>query len=73
MKPPPDPAIAQSAAGRRAVAQAEAVESWWHDQGHPQVQAWVEAQTSPKGDSGGPIYAVRSNLVGGGPPPRGGR
>lgn len=47
---------------------------WWHRSGARHVRHWVEPggtdRTSQGDDDGRTIWAVRSNLVRGNPPPR---
>ena len=50
---------------RDARALAMQIEGYWADRGHPNVMCRIEQF----GKNGGPIYAVRSNLIDGLPPP----
>jgi hypothetical protein len=43
------------------------IEELWHQRGYPQVRAWVEAK--PVFSQFGAVYTVRTNLIGGLPPP----
>jgi hypothetical protein len=51
-----------------ARALADQLVAYWHEQGFTTVKVWIELVPANDNRSGGPIYGVRSNLVGGLPP-----
>lgn len=56
-------------AGKHGAEQLAAkIERYWHERGHDNVRAWVEAKPIIMPQDA-PVYSVRTNLIKGMPPP----